>query len=339
MRPLSGVRVVELAQLVSAPYCGTLLAQLGADVVKVEPPRGDMSRQFGPFVNGESAYFQAVNRDKRMRTLDLSTTDGGAALAAELDDADVLLHNLRVGAARRLGLAADRLREMHPRLVVCDVSAFGPDDDRVGVDLVFQAESGLMHVTGRPGDPPTRAGTNVPDFYAAMCAFGGVLAALRERDRTGTAPAVSVSVLGATIAMQTCWYAAHAAGSDIGQLGNGSPFSAPTGSYAAQDRTVVVSVVNDAHWQHFCRVLDRADLAVDPRFADNRSRCAHRDELDGLLAATFSGRTAARWQADFHNAGLPLSLVHDYDEVRCASPQFFDDQDGLAVPKAPFRLS
>jgi len=339
VRPLAGVRVVELAQLVSAPYCGTLLAQLGADVVKIEPPRGDMARQFGPFQDGESAYFRAVNRDKRLHTLDLATPEGRAALAAELTDADVLLHNLRVGAAQRLGVTAAQLRAEYPRLVACEVSAFGPDEDRVGVDLVFQAESGLMQVTGRAGDPPTRAGTNVPDFYAALCAFGGVLAALRERDRTGLAPAVSVSVLGATIALQTCWFAAHDAGAAIGQLGNASPFSAPTGSFAARDRPVVVSVVNDVHWQQFCRVLDRADLAADLRFVDNDGRCAHRAELDDLLAPTFADRTAAAWQADFHAAGLPLALALDYDEVRSAWPACFEDHGGLAVPVAPFQLS
>jgi len=231
------------------------------------------------------------------------------------------------------------LRAAYPRLVVCQVSAFGPADDRVGVDLVFQAESGLMRVTGQAGDPPTRVGTNVPDFYAAMSAFGGVLAALRERDRTGQAPAVSVSVLGATIAMQTCWYAAHDAGADIGQLGNASPFSAPTGSFAARDRPVVISVVNDTHWQQFCRLVDRPDLAADHRFADNDGRCTHRAVLDELLAPTFAARTAAAWQADFHAAGLPLALALDYAEVRSAWPAYFFDHEGMAVPAAPFQLT
>lgn len=339
MTPLAGVRVVEVAQLVSAPYCGTLLAELGADVVKVEPPHGDMSRQFGPFLDGESVYYRAVNRGKRCLTLDLSSADGRAVLMREIAGADVLLHNLRVGAARRLGVTAVQLQDAHPRLVVCEVSAFGADDDRVGVDLIFQAESGLMRVTGHPGGPPTRVGTNVPDFYAAMCAFGAVLGALRERDLTGRAPAVSLSLLGASIAMQTCWFAAHGAGADVGPLGNASPFSSPTGSFNASDREVVVSVVNDEHWRRLCAVLDRPDLAADRRFADNQGRCEHRAELQGLLAPAFTARAAADWQTDFRAAGLPVALALDYAEVREAWPQFFTDHDGVTVPEPPFRLT
>lgn len=339
MNPLGGVRVVELAQLVSAPYCGTLLAELGAEVVKIEPPRGDMARQFGPFLDGESVYYRAVNRGKRCLTADLSTDSGRNVLMREIAAADVLLHNLRVDAAQRLGIAGAQLRQAHPRLVICEVSAFGTDDERVGVDLVFQAESGLMRVTGQPGGPPTRAGTNVPDFYAAMCAFGAVLTALRERDRTGRAPMVSLSLLGTTLAMQTCWIAAHAAGGEIGQLGNASPFSSPTGSFAASDRDVVVSVVNDDHWWRFCAVMDRPDLAEDERFADNQGRCDHRAELQALLQPLFRFRPAAAWQAKFRTAGLPIALALDYSEVRQQWPQFFVDRDGVTVPVPPFRLA
>jgi crotonobetainyl-CoA:carnitine CoA-transferase CaiB-like acyl-CoA transferase len=340
--PLDGVRVVELAQLVAGPYCGTLLAGLGADVVKIEPAGGDMSRQFGPFPGGESAYFRSVNHGKRTRTLSFSDPDARAELTRQLDAADVLIHNMRPAAARRLGVTGAQLHESHPRLVVCEISAFGSEGvaaDRVGVDLVAQAESGLMSVTGFPPGPPTRAGTNVPDFFAAVTATAGVLAALRERDRTGVAPTVSMSLLQATVAMQTCWIAAEAAGGEITQLGNGSPFSAPTGSFRAADRDVVVSVVNDEHWRRFCAILALDELPADPRFGTNDDRCAHRTELDPLVAARFATRPAADWVAALREAGLPVGLALDYTEVRGTYPHLFDTDDlGVAVAKPPFEL-
>lgn len=337
--PLSGVRVVELAQLVSGPYCGTLLAGLGADVLKIEPPAGDMARQFGPFPQGESAYFRSVNHGKRHVHLDLGTPEGRAELDRALAEADVLLHNMRGSAARRLGVAGEQLHRTHPRLVVCEISAFGPDDPRVGVDLVFQAESGLMRITGHPGGPPTRAGTNVPDFFAAITATAGVLAALRERDRTGAAPAVQLSLLQATVAMQTCWIAARSAGADTTPLGNGSLFSAPTGAFPGTDREVVVSVVNDAHWRRFCDILGLGALPDDPRFGTNDDRCAHRAELEPLVRAAFAKRPAADWVAELSAAGLPVGRALDYDEVLSSYPQLFEtDELGVAVAKPPFEL-
>jgi CoA:oxalate CoA-transferase len=339
---LDGVRVVELAQLVAGPYCGTLLAGLGAEVVKVEPGGGDMARQFGPFPGGESAYFRSVNHGKRQVTLSFSDPAARAELTRLLDDADVLIHNMRPAAARRLGVTGAQLHTTHPRLVVCEISAFGGEGalaDRVGVDLVAQAESGLMSVTGFPGGPPTRAGTNVPDFFAAVTATAGVLAALRERDRTGVAPTVSMSLLQATVAMQTCWIAAEAAGGDIAQLGNGSPFSAPTGSFRAADRDVVVSVVNDEHWRRFCAILGLDDLVSDPRFATNDDRCAHRADLDPLVAPRFATRPAADWVAALREAGLPAGLALAYGEVRDTYPHLFDTDDlGVTVARPPFEL-
>jgi crotonobetainyl-CoA:carnitine CoA-transferase CaiB-like acyl-CoA transferase len=340
--PLDGVRVVELAQLVAGPYCGTLLAGLGADVVKIEPAGGDMARQFGPFQGGESAYFRSVNHGKRPLTLSFGEPAARAELARHLDEADVLIHNMRPAAARRLGVTGARLHATHPRLVVCEISAFGTEGalaDRVGVDLVAQAESGLMSVTGFPGGPPTRAGTNVPDFFAAVTATAGVLAALRERDRTGVAPTVAMSLLQATVAMQTCWIAAEAAGGEITRLGNGSPFTAPTGAYRAADRDVVVSVVNDEHWRRFCAILGLAELVTDPRFGTNDDRCAHRADLDPLVAARFGTRPAADWVAALREAGLPAGLALAYGEVRDTYPHLFDTDDfGVAVARPPFEL-
>jgi CoA:oxalate CoA-transferase len=341
-RPLAGVRVVELAQLVSGPYCGTMLAELGADVLKIEPPQGDMARQFGPFLaNGESAYFLAVNRGKQMLRLDLRTDEGKAALEEELAEADVLIHNMRVDAARRLGVDSATLSKRLPRLVVCEVSAFGTEgsgSERVGVDLIFQAEAGFMSVTGEPDGPPLRAGTNVPDFFAAISATAGVLAALHERERSGRAPAVSLSLLNATLALQTCWFAAHSAGEPARRLGNASPFSSPTGSFMAADREVVVSVVHDAHWQRFWERLGLDELVEDQRFATNDLRCRHRDALAERIEPALATRTAADWIARLHAAGLPAALAHTYDEVLESWGERFGHTQGFAVAPTPFTL-
>jgi crotonobetainyl-CoA:carnitine CoA-transferase CaiB-like acyl-CoA transferase len=339
--PLDGVRVVELAQLVSGPLCGTLLADLGAEVVKVEPLSGDMARRFAPFrADGESAFFLAANRMKRSIRLDLRSEEGRAELERLLSSADVLIHNMRVDAARRLAVDADAVTTRHPGLVVCEITAFGTeaDADRVGVDLIFQAEAGLMSVTGEPDGRALRAGPHVPDVFAASTATAGVLAALRERDRTGRAPVVSISMLDATLALQTCWLAAHSGGGAMGRLGNASPFSAPTGSFPASDRELVVSIVHDAHWARLCAILGRPELIDDPRFGTNDLRCSHRDELFALLGSAFCGRTAEEWVDELCAAGLPAALVRTYDEVLDRWGDRFSAAGGIALTPAPWRL-
>jgi CoA:oxalate CoA-transferase len=342
VRPLEGVRVVELAQLVSGPLCGTMLADLGAEVLKVEPPSGDLSRQFGPFraADGESAFFLAANRGKRSVQLDLREDGARAELERLLASADVLIHNMRVDAARRLRVDAVSVTARHPRLVVCEITAFGTgeDADRVGVDLIFQAEAGLMSVTGEPHGGPLRTGPHIPDVFAASIATTGVLAALRERDRGGRTPIVSVSMLDATLALQTCWIAAHSGGLPMGRLGNASPFSAPTGAFAASDREVVISVVSDAHWARLCAVLGVPDLVADPRFASNAARCRNRDELVALLAPAFAARPAEEWVRALDAAGLPAAIARSYDEVLERWGDRFADDDGIAITPRPWRV-
>lgn len=342
MLPLQGIRVVELAQLVSGPYCGSLLAGLGAEVIKIEPPAGDMARQFGPFVSSDSAYFESVNRGKTCVRLDLSTDQGRERLVEYLTGADVLIHNMRLAAARRLGIDAATVRSRFPDLIVCEISAFGADDHshkRVGVDLVFQAEAGFMHVTGHPGGPPTRGGTNVPDFFAALSATSGVLAALLARERTSRVSTVEVSLLDATLAMQTCWFAAHTAGHPIVKLGNGSVFSSPTGSYETADRDIVISIVHDQHWRILCDVLGASDLPDDPRFITNDLRCQNRQDLDEILQTLFRSRRATEWVATLTEAGLPAGICRNYDEVVGAWSERFDWGRGYAIAPPPFRLT
>lgn len=339
--PLAGVKVVELAQLVSGPYCGTLLMGLGAEVLKVEPTAGDIARNFGPFVSGESVYFEAVNQGKRSIRLALGTPEGREELEGLLSSADVLIYNMRASAAARLGLDRASLEVRHPDLIVCEISGFGAEGEvagRPGVDLVFQAASGLMAATGEPGGPPTRAATNVPDFFAAMSATCGVLAALYGRATQGRAPAVNVTLLGATIAMQACWFAAHSAGGQVQRLGNASPFSAPTGSFETQDRPVVISVVNDKQWLDLLGLLDLRALAEDPRFLTNDLRCRHHRELHAQVEPAFAQRTARAWVEALTEVGISASPALDYGEVLREWPQFFDVRDGVAIAHPPFGL-
>jgi CoA:oxalate CoA-transferase len=339
--PLVGLRVVEVAQLVSGPYCGTLLAQLGATVVKVEPPQGDMARHFAPFVNDDSAYYRSVNRGKDEVRLELGSEQGRARLEDLLADADVLIHNMRPDAARRAGIASEELRVRFPNLIVCSISAYGGGAERrdgVGVDLIFQAESGLMSITGFPDGPPMRAGTNVPDFFSALAAFSGIMVAIHQRQATGRAPRVDISLMEATLALQTCWLAAHSAGGKLSRMGNGSPFTSPTGSFETSDSHVVVSVTNEGQWAKFCGILGRLEMLQDERFSSNENRCQNRAELEGTILPIFRTRSTQDWVQAFKAAGLGAARPADYDEVLVTWADLFQWEDGIAMANLPFRL-
>jgi crotonobetainyl-CoA:carnitine CoA-transferase CaiB-like acyl-CoA transferase len=319
-RPYEGLRVVELGSLVSVPFCGMMLGDLGAEVIKVEPPAGDMAREFGPFVGGESAFFLSVNRHKRSVVLDLKDARARRWLLELVDTADVLLHNFRVGVAERLGLGYDAMAERNPRLVYCAVSAFGPDGPdatRPGVDLIFQAESGMLSVTGEPGGGPVKIGTNAADVHGATTAAACIGAALHQRGRTGRGCRVDVSLRDALLALQACWAAIHLSGGEQPpRLGTASPFTAPTEVFQAADGPVAVAVVNERHWQRFCAALDLgADVAADPRYGSNVARVEHRAELAALLAPRFAARTVAEWVERFGAEGIPVGRVMDYAEV------------------------
>ena len=340
-RPLAGIRVLEVAQLVSGPYCGTLLAELGASVVKVEPPHGDMARNFGPFVDGESAYFRAVNRGKETVNLDLNDQSDREVMEKLLADADIFITNMSPAAANRNSLSQEQLTARHPRLIVCSISGYGSEGmnaERVGVDLIFQAESGLMSITGYPGGPPTRVGTNVPDFFGALSAFSGIMVALRSRDVNNVIEHVEVSLMEATLAMQTCWLAAHSAGSGLDRMGNGSPFSSPTGSFETADGFLVVSIVNNHQWARFCEILGQPDWREDQRFATNDLRCINRDTLESLMKPVLGKRPAQDWRDDLNRGGVGAAVPTDYEDVLSDWNDWFHWVDGVAIAGLPFRV-
>ncbi|MFO7547686.1 MAG: CoA transferase [Acidimicrobiia bacterium] len=315
--PLDGIRVVEFGNLIAGPYAGMLLADLGADVVKVEPPSGDLGRSFGPYVVGESAFFMAVNRGKRSVCLSPKDPDARRWLGDLVASADVLLHNLRLGAMERMGLGEEDVRRINPAVIYTVVSAFGADGpyaDRAGIDVVFQGESGMMSITGEPGSPPAKTATTIGDYVAATNAALAVCAALVERAATGRGRRVDVSLRDGLMAVQSGWNAvAFATGRQPAKTGTASPFLAPNQAFETADGHLTLAIVSDAHFLVLCRELGRLDLA--DRYPTNGARMQGRAELVAELEAVFRSDLTSRWVERLGAAGLPVGRVLTLPEV------------------------
>jgi formyl-CoA transferase len=324
--PLAGIRVLDLTRVVSGPFCTMLLADLGADVAKVEEPgRGDESRAFGPpFQGGESAYFLSVNRGKRGLALDLKSEAGRAAARALAAAADVVVENFRPGTMERLGLGWEELRSLNPRLVLCSITGFGregPDAQRPGYDLIVQGESGVMDITGEPGGPPTKVGTSIADLVTGVFASQAILAALRQRDRRGRGCRVEVSMLDALAALLTFNAGIYfATGRSPTRRGNAHPTIVPYETFEAADGWVNIGVANDKFWNLFCAAAKCPGLRDDPRFAKAPDRVANRAELMALLAPIIRGRTRRHWVERLGQAGVPCGEIRAIGEV-CEAPQ------------------
>ena len=295
MRPLDGVTVLSLEQAVAAPFTTRQLADLGARVIKIERPGvGDFARGYDTTVHGLSSHFVWLNRSKESLTLDLKRPEAAEVVRRLLDGTDVFVQNLAPGATARLGLAATQLREAHPRLVVCEISGYGssgPYRDRKAYDLLVQAEAGLVSITGTP-DEPVKVAISVADIAAGMYAYSGVLTALLMRHRTGTGTVLEVSMLEALGEwMGYPMYYGTYGDTEPQRSGARHAAIAPYGPFAGGDGEVVyLGVQNEREWQAFCaQVLQRSDLARDPRFASNASRVAHRPALDVEIEAVFGG--------------------------------------------------
>ena len=326
MSPLDGIRVVDLSRVVSGPYCTMTLADMGADVVKIEEPgRGDESRAFGPpFLGGESPYFLSINRNKRSCTVNLKCDDGRAILHRLIAGADVLVQNFRPGAVERLGLGYDALAARHPRLVYCSISGFGdtgPDAARPGYDLIVQGESGLMDLTGEAEGPPTRIGTSIADLTSGMMAAQGILLALYARQTTGRGQHVRVAMLDAVVSLLTYNTGNYfATGEAPTRRGNDHPSVAPYQTLRAADGWINLGIANDALWRRYCDAIERPDLRDDPRFATAPARVRHRTELVPLIEALTAERTVEDWVASLGAAGVPCGRIRNVAEV-CTNPQ------------------
>ncbi|MGA5064224.1 CaiB/BaiF CoA transferase family protein [Streptomyces exfoliatus] len=331
---LSGIVVADFGRVLAGPYMTMLLADLGADVIKIERPgSGDDTRAWGPpFADGEATYFLGVNRNKRSVALDLTDPGDLAAARAIVDRADVLVENFRPGTMEKLGLAYEDVRATNPGLVYCSVTGFGTAEGAhlPGYDLLVQAMGGLMSVTGEPGGQGTKAGVALVDVITGLHAGLGILAALRHRERTGEGQRVEVSLLGSLLSALTNQASAHlGAGVVPRAMGNRHPSIAPYEVFEAQDRPLVLAVGNDRQFRALCERLGRPGLADDPRFVTNTARVAHRDELVAALARPLAARTADSWFEELTAAGVPCGPINDL-----AAAFDLADRLGLA-PRVP----
>ena len=319
--PLAGVRVLELAQIMAGPTCGVMLADLGADVIKVEKlPGGDDSRGYRePRVNGISAPFMMMNRGKRGIALDLKRPEGRAILLKMVRTADVLVENFRRDTMAKLGLGYDVLAAENEALVYCSVTGFGrdgPEADKGGFDLVAQGFAGLMAITGEPGRPPAKTGNPVSDINAGILAALGIVAAYAHRLKTGRGQLVDTSLFEAAL-QQTYWHASSffATGASPGPLGSAHILTAPYQAFHASDGYVNIGGANQANWERIADVLGHPQWRDDPRFATNTARMAHRDALTAEMNAVLATRTRADWIARLDAAGVPAGPVHSLGEA------------------------
>ncbi len=318
--PLDGLVVLDLSRVLAGPYCTMILGDLGADVLKLEHPSGDDTRRWGPpFAAGESAYYLAVNRNKRSAVADLKTADGAALVRRIAARADVLVENFRPGTLERYGLALDALRARNPRLITLSISgmgATGPDKDLPGYDFVVQALGGLMAISGPAAGPPSKVGVAVVDLTTGMLAANALLAALYARERSGTGQHIDISLLESQVAwLANVGSAFLVSGAEPARYGNAHPTIVPYQSFAAADGDFALAVGNDGQWQALCAAIERPDLAADARFATNPQRVEQRDVLVPLLAAHFATRPLAEWVARIQAAGVPVGAVRSIGQV------------------------
>jgi crotonobetainyl-CoA:carnitine CoA-transferase CaiB-like acyl-CoA transferase len=319
-QPLAGVRVIEFCNVAAGPYCAMLLADLGADVVKVEHPRGgDTLRAWPPITEGYSENFASLNRNKRSVTLDLKDPAGRDRARELVLGADVLVENNRPGVMERLGLGYGAFRDGKPSLVYCSISAFGQEGPRAGeggFDLTVQAMSGIMSVTGEPGGAPVKCGVPLSDFCAGLYAAFAIASVLRRVQAGGPGEHIDVSMLGASLgvaALQTSEY--FGTGRDPAKLGSAHPRNAPYQAFRAKDGWFAMAAGNDGLWKSACAAIGRPGLATDPRFATTALRAANQLVLKEMLEAAFEGWTAAECLAKFRAAGVPCAPINSYSQA------------------------
>jgi crotonobetainyl-CoA:carnitine CoA-transferase CaiB-like acyl-CoA transferase len=317
MLPLEGLRVLDLSRVLAGPYTTMALADLGADVLKIEhPERGDDTRHWGPpFAGGESAYFLSVNRNKRSIGVDLKTKEGLERVKRLAAGADVVIENWKRGALEGMGLGYEALKGENTGLVYCSITGFGPgpDEDRPGYDFLVQARAGIMGITGfpEPDGGPTKVGVAIADIVCGLHAATAILAALKRRTETGEGCRIEVPLFESTLS----WLANRGqeflvSGEDKGRLGNGHPTIVPYQTFDASDKQIALAVGNDAQFGRLCEIMGLPDLADDERYATNPDRVANREELVALLQERFSERTSDEWVEKVRGAGVPCGPVN-----------------------------
>ena len=327
--PLAGLRVVDLTRVLAGPLASQFLGDLGAEILKIEPPgTGDETRSFAPFVGGESHYFVGLNRGKRSLVIDLGTPDGASILRRLVSAADVLIENFRPGVMDRLGLGAEALMALNPRLIYCAVSGFGlsgPLRNRPSFDIVTQALTGVLSVNGEAGRAPVRMGLPIGDMSGGIFGAMAILSALHERHATGRGRLIDVSLYDGT--MSLLGYLAQLAfvtGSDPQPMGSAHPSVVPYGGFPASDGTIIIACLADRFWPKLCGALGCPEMGGDPRFATMALRREHRADIEPRIATRTATRTVAEWQAlldehDVPNApvlSVTDALSHDHAVAR-----------------------
>ena len=352
-RPLAGIRVLDFTRVLAGPYCTALLADLGADIIKVEPPQGDDYRQIGPFhKDGSSALFETVNRGKRSVVLDLNEASHRAIALTLARGADVVVENFRPGVATKLGIGPDALRALNERLVYASLSGFGQDGPNAGrpaYDVIVQALSGIMSVTGAPDGPPTLIGESIGDVIAGLFGSWAILAALVERGTTGKGRHLDIAMLDSMLAIQPLVIARTiATGTAPGRVGNRHPFSAPFGLFEAKDGAFVLAVLNSKLMAALAGVIGNPSLVTDPRYATDASRFEHEAGLRAGIESWSRARPVRDVVAALVAAGVPAAPVETMAEALAseqakARPVLQDVAHpalgALLVPEQPVRFS
>ncbi len=319
VQPLAGIRVLDLSRVLAGPFCTQILADLGADVIKVESPQGDETRRYEPTKDGVSSYFLAFNRNKRSIAVDMKTESGREIVRRLAQEADVLVENFRTGTMERWGLDHRSLRTANPRLIYAAISGYGrtgPWKDRPGYDLAIQAASGLMSVTGEAGRGPVRAGWSIADLTAGLWAALSICAALFERQHTGRGKYLETSLFEGQVALMTYYATSYFLTGHVGERLGSAHFSlAPYQALSAADGWIVVAIGNDGLFRRLCEAMRCPDLADDPRFQTNGLRARNRTELAAELEMRLSERTVHEWEEVLTEAGVPCSAVNRIDEV------------------------
>lgn len=320
MKPLDGIRVIDLTRILSGPYCTMTLADMGAEVIKVEPPAGDDTRQWGPpFIDTESAYFLSVNRNKKSIVVNLKEEKGKELVLKLIENADVVVENFRPGTLKRLGLGYDVLKERNPRIILASISGFGqtgPYTEKPGYDVIAQGMGGLTSVTGVPGQLPVKAGFSLADIGTGMWAGYGILTALFHREKTGEGQWVDASLLDTMISWHTYMAGNYfASGENPEPMGGAHPNIVPYQLFESSDGYFNIAVGNDNLWIKFCSILGDEHLINNSKYMTNADRVKHREELVMYLQNIFYSKTSKEWVGFFEEVGIPCGPVLRFNEI------------------------
>jgi len=351
-KPLAGIRVLDLTRVLAGPFCTMNLADLGAEVIKIElPGRGDDSRHFAPMLpTGDSGYYYSVNRGKLSVTIDLREVQGAELLLALAAKSDVVVENFSPGTMQRFGIGYAELQAVNPRIILCSISGFGqtgPMASAPAYDIVAQALGGTMSITGPPGGDPTRCGVSIGDLSAALYGLSAILAALRVRDRDGKGAHLDIALLDCQVAMLEDALARYSVYKQVpGPLGTRHPSITPFQQFRASDGFFVAGAGNESIWERMCEAIGMPELKSDPRFVRNADRTAHHPELEAILARLFATQPRDHWLKLLSDAAVPCAPIANVEEVtrnphlqeramilRADHPEYAD----LIVPGSPFK--